>query len=171
MQRTRLGFNGMCDAQIRGNRVRQAAQRETGVEHSQAVDVLQVAILSGSRERRSLEQSVARIGLSKVVEALRRFNLRDDFNGAVDELVEKLSSLADLVVKVDGIEVRGGAIISDVEIFLAELRDLEDKWSRFDQANLDVVTLNQEIDDLLVKIKTCDEQLRLTAVQEMIVNI
>lgn len=51
-------------------------------------------ILDGERERRSLEESLNRLRLSKVIEALRRLNQREDFNGALEHLVQQLTQFS-----------------------------------------------------------------------------
>ncbi|XP_022655379.1 uncharacterized protein LOC111247989 isoform X2 [Varroa destructor] len=127
-------------------------------------------ILDGERERRSLEESLNRLRLSKVIEALRRLNQREDFNGALEHLVQQLTQFSNLLKLVDGTPIRNAQPV-DTQEFLEQLDQLTNSWRSFDDACPEIITLNKEIESMRKRLQQCEKMVRQTVVNQMLVDI
>ncbi|OQR68404.1 hypothetical protein BIW11_12933 [Tropilaelaps mercedesae] len=169
MNRARFEFLHLAHAQMEvlhhGNQF-----REEIYQHTKAVEALKNGILDGEIERRNLEESLSRLRLSKVIEALRRLNQHEDFNGALQDLVQNLTAFSDVLALIDGTSIRNAQPFETQE-FLEQLEELASNWRAFDDTCPEILTLNQELQSMRDKLQKCEHMLRQTAVNLMLVDV
>ncbi|XP_003745973.1 uncharacterized protein LOC100903374 [Galendromus occidentalis] len=138
-------------------------------QHILATGTLKGAITAGEKERVALAESLERLRLSKVIEALRRVNSKEDFNGALEDLINRLGEISGIVNSIDGVTMRN-MLPLDVDAFLEELRDMNEVWQKYDDTPIELATLRQELKEVCEKMREMDRNLRSLIVQDRIAN-
>jgi len=138
-------------------------------QHLLATETLKGAIAAGEKERMALAESLERLRLSKVIEALRRANSKEDFNEALGDLTRRLREFSGIVASIDGITMRN-MLPLDVNAFLEELRALNEVWQSYDEAHVELASLHQKLKQISGQMREMEKNLRSLVIQGMIVK-
>jgi len=142
---------------------------DTVEQHRRCTDAIEEAIVSGERERLGLAESLERLRLSKVIEALRRVNIKEDFNGALKDLISRLREISGILPCIDGVTMRNMLPV-DLNVFLVELENMTEIWQSFDSADIELSSLHRELKQVSEKLREMDDRLRLLVIQDKIAH-